>query len=101
MSGRKGMVHYRVELKQEAVRLVLEDHLTYTKVATQLAIRKRARMYRKEGEVSFHLRSLLLFEEMRNYPLNTSRNTISSRLFLLRGVCSNSGYPKTRISEGR
>ncbi len=47
MSGRKGMVHYRVELKQEAVRLVLEDHLTYTKVATQLAIRKRARMYSK------------------------------------------------------
>ena len=60
MSGRKGMVHYRVELKQEAVRLVLEDHLTYTEVATRLAIRKAARieawvrMYRQEGEGSFH-----------------------------------------------
>lgn len=60
MSGRKGMVHYRVELKQEAVRLVLEEHLTYADVATQLAIRKAARikawvrMYRQEGELSFH-----------------------------------------------
>jgi transposase-like protein len=60
MSGKKGMMHYRVETKQEAVRLVLEDHLTYTEVATQLAIREAARirawvrMYRKEGEVSFH-----------------------------------------------
>ena len=25
MSGRKGMKHYRVEIKQEAVRLVLEE----------------------------------------------------------------------------
>ena len=29
MSGRKGMLHYKVEVKQEAVRLVLEEHLTY------------------------------------------------------------------------
>ena len=60
MSGRKGMVHYGVELKQEAVRLVIEEHRTYTEVATRLAIRKAARikawvrMYRREGELSFH-----------------------------------------------
>ena len=60
MSGRKGMVHYRLEIKQEAVRLVLEEHLTYAEVATRLAIRKAARIkawvrrYRKEGELSFH-----------------------------------------------
>ncbi len=60
MSGRKGMVHYRVEIKQEAVRLMLEEYLTYEEVATRLAIRKAARieawvrMYRQEGEVSFH-----------------------------------------------
>ncbi|MBK9779327.1 MAG: hypothetical protein IPP55_04645 [Anaerolineales bacterium] len=41
MSGRKGMKHYRVEIKQEAVRLVLERHLTYAAVATWLEIRKR------------------------------------------------------------
>ena len=60
MSGRKGMLHYRVEIKQEAVRLVLEEHLTYTEVAMQLEIRKSerieawVRMYRQEGELSFH-----------------------------------------------
>jgi transposase-like protein len=60
MSGRKGMLHYRVEIKQEAVRLVLEEHLTYAAVAARLEIRKAerieawVRMYRQEGEVSFH-----------------------------------------------
>lgn len=60
MSGRKGMLHYKVEVKQEAVRLVLEEHLTYAAVATELEIRKAnrikawARMYRQEGELSFH-----------------------------------------------
>jgi len=60
MSGRKGMLHYRVETKQEAVRLVLEEHLTYATVAARLEIRKAARikawvrMYRQEGELSFH-----------------------------------------------
>ena len=60
MSGRKGMLHYRVETKQEAVRLVLEEHLTYAAVAARLAIRKAerievwVRMYRREGEFSFH-----------------------------------------------
>lgn len=60
MSGTKGMLHYRVESKQEAVRLVLEEHLSYAEVAVQLGIRKSGRieawvrMYRQEGELSFH-----------------------------------------------
>ena len=63
MTGRKGMMHYRVEIKVEAVRLVLEEHLTYATVATRLGIRKTervkawVRMYRGEGELSFHKRS--------------------------------------------
>jgi transposase-like protein len=49
-----------VETKQEAVRLVLEEHLSYREVATRLGIRKPARieawvrMYRREGKLSFH-----------------------------------------------
>ena len=60
MSGTKGMTHYRVETKQEAVRLVLEGHLGYPEVASRLGIRKPerieawVRMYRKEGDLSFH-----------------------------------------------
>ena len=60
MSGRKGMLHYRMETKQEAVRLVLEEHMTYAVVASRLEIRKAERieawvgMYRREGELSFH-----------------------------------------------
>ena len=60
MSGTKGMKHYRVETKQEAVRLVLEEHHSYAEVAVLLGIRKSARieawvhMYRREGELSFH-----------------------------------------------
>jgi transposase len=60
MSGRKGMLHYKVEIKQEAVRLVLEEHLTYSAVAARLEIRKAerieawVRMYQQEGELSFH-----------------------------------------------
>jgi transposase-like protein len=60
MSGRKGMMHYEVEIKQEAVRMVLEEQLTYAVVAAKLGIRKAkritawVRMYRQEGELSFH-----------------------------------------------
>ena len=49
-----------METKQEAVRLVLEEHLTYAAVAARLEIRKAerievwVRMYRQEGERSFH-----------------------------------------------
>ena len=60
MSGTKGMLHYKVETKQEAVRLVLEEHRSYAEVAVLLGIRKSARieawvqMYRKEGGLSLH-----------------------------------------------
>lgn len=60
MSGRKGMQHYKVETKREAVRQVVEEHLTYAAVAARLGIRKAerikvwVRMYRREGELSFH-----------------------------------------------
>ena len=60
MSGQKGMLHYKVEIKQEAVRLVQEEHMTYAAVADELKIRKAdrikawVRMYRREGELSFH-----------------------------------------------
>lgn len=60
MSGRKGMLHYRVETKQEAVHLVLEEYMGYAAMAARLGIRKAerieawVRMYRREGELSFH-----------------------------------------------
>jgi len=60
MSGRKGMIHYEVEIKQKAVRMVLEEHLTYAAVAAKLKIRKAkritawVRMYQQEGDLSFH-----------------------------------------------
>jgi transposase-like protein len=59
MSGKKGMVHYTLEVKREAVRLVEEEHLSYAEVARRLEIRKAERIerwvarYRKEGERSF------------------------------------------------
>lgn len=59
MSGKKGMMHYALEVKREAVRLVEEEHLSYAEVAKRLEIRKAARIeawvatYRKEGEQSF------------------------------------------------
>jgi transposase-like protein len=60
MSGSKGMHHYPVETKREAVRLVEEEHQSYAAVAAKLGIRKAerievwVRMYRREGELSFH-----------------------------------------------
>jgi transposase-like protein len=60
MSGKKGMVHYTLEVKREAVRMVLEEHLTYQEVAERVGIRKAERIekwvmrYRREGEASFH-----------------------------------------------
>ena len=54
------MLHYIIEIKQEAVRLVLEEHMMYAVVADKLNIRKPdrikawVRMYRREGELSFH-----------------------------------------------
>ena len=58
MSGRKGMLHYSIETKQEAIRMVLEEHLRYAEVARRLGIRKADRIevwvreYRESGEAS-------------------------------------------------
>jgi len=55
-------VHDGVEVKQEAVRWVLEEYLTYQEVAERLGMRKAERierwvgMYPQEGELSFHKR---------------------------------------------
>ena len=59
MSGIKGMVHYPKAVKQDAVRLILEEHLTYGEAAARLGLRKAERIekwvarYRQEGETSF------------------------------------------------
>ena len=59
MSGKKGSVHYPLDVKREAVRLVEEGRLSYAEVAKRLGIRKAERikrwvaMYRKEGEMAF------------------------------------------------
>jgi len=56
MTGTKGMIHYPVATKREAVRLHEEEGLTYTQVAVQLELRKAdrievwVRQYRDEGE---------------------------------------------------
>ncbi len=60
MSGRKGMLHYEAAVKEEAVRLFLEEGLTYKAIAERLGIRKAKRIkawvrdYRKEGELGLH-----------------------------------------------
>src|SRR5512145_1027852 len=60
MSGRKGMLHYRAEVKEEAVRLYLEEAMTYQAIAERLGIRKAERIevwvgaYRREGELGLH-----------------------------------------------
>lgn len=57
MAGQKGMVHYSVATKQEAVRLFVEERMTYHVIAERLGIRKAERIkawvraYRKEGEL--------------------------------------------------
>jgi transposase-like protein len=56
MAGTKGMTHYAVATKLEAVRLHKEEGLSYAQVAAQLGLRKAdrieiwVRQYRTEGE---------------------------------------------------
>ena len=56
MSGIKGMMHYEISVKLEAVRLYLEEGISYRQIAQQLGIRKSDRIekwvnqYRQEGE---------------------------------------------------
>ena len=60
MSGIKGMKHYPLEVKLQAIQLHEEDGLNYAQIAEQLGIRKGARIeawyraYRREGELAFH-----------------------------------------------
>ena len=56
MSGTKGMTHYSLETKLQAVHLHDEEGLTYAEVAARLGLRKARRIkvwvrqYRHEGE---------------------------------------------------
>ena len=57
MAGKKGMKHYPVEIKKEAVRMHLEEGITTRKIMEQLGILSERRVtawceeYRKEGEL--------------------------------------------------
>ncbi len=59
MSGTKGMLHYSIEIKMEAVRLFLEEGYAYREIAKQLEIRQAdrieiwVRQYRREGATAF------------------------------------------------
>jgi transposase-like protein len=54
------MVHYTAAVKEEAVRLFLEEGMTYHAIAERLGIRKADRIevwvrdYRKEGKLGLH-----------------------------------------------
>lgn len=57
--GKKGSKHYAITVKEEAVKLFLEEGLTYAQIAEQLGIRRAdrieiwVRQYRKEGLEAF------------------------------------------------
>jgi len=59
MSGTKGMTHYSIEIKEQAIQLHEAEGHTYAQVAEQLGIRKATRIkrwcsaYRREGELAF------------------------------------------------
>jgi transposase-like protein len=59
MTGKKGMVHYDTKVKEEAVRLFIDDGYTYCEIAHQLGIRKAGRIkvwvrqYRSAGIEAF------------------------------------------------
>jgi transposase-like protein len=59
MAGRKGMVHYPVEVKLEAVRLFYEDGKTRAEIAEALnlygdeRVKEWVKKYREEGEMAF------------------------------------------------
>jgi len=60
MAGTKGMSHYPIETKIQAVRLHEEEGLTYTEVAVRLGLRKAGRIeiwvrqYKQEGEAGLN-----------------------------------------------
>lgn len=55
MSGKKGSTHYTIEIKEQAIKLFLEGHLSQKAIADQLGIRDADRIkkwvhdYRREG----------------------------------------------------
>jgi transposase len=59
MSGIKGMVHYPVEVKLEAVRLFYEEGMTHQQISDALGlssgecVERWLRRYRREGEQGF------------------------------------------------
>ncbi|MGD0612640.1 MAG: helix-turn-helix domain-containing protein [Anaerolineales bacterium] len=63
MSGKKGMRHYSLEVKLEAVRMFYEEGKTQPEIAEILGIRNAQRVkiwvrqYRQEGEVAFQKKS--------------------------------------------
>lgn len=56
MAGKKGMTHYLLETKLQAVYLHEQEGLTYAEVATQLGLRRAdrieiwVRQYKREGQ---------------------------------------------------
>lgn len=59
MSGKKGMTHYPQEIKQEAIRMFLEEGFTYREITEKLVIRDQERIrkwvkdYRRRGTELF------------------------------------------------
>ena len=59
MSGKKGMLHYGKAIKEKAVKMFLEEGVSYREIAERLEIREPVRiekwvqMYRREGSASF------------------------------------------------
>jgi transposase len=56
MSGKKGMTHYSLEIKLQAIHMHEEEGLTYAEIKTRLELRRADRLevwmhqYRQEGE---------------------------------------------------
>ncbi len=62
MAGTRGQRHYSRELKEQAVRMALEQGLTYPEITAALGIRDPGRVkvwmraYRREGAAAFNKR---------------------------------------------
>jgi transposase-like protein len=60
MTGKKGSTHYTAEVKEQAVRMFLEEGMTYQVIADRLEIRDSKRIkrwvhdYRSEGALGLH-----------------------------------------------
>jgi transposase len=60
MAGKKGSTHYKAEIKEQAVKMFLEDGMTYQAIVEALGLRKPDRVkqwvhdYRQEGELGLH-----------------------------------------------